>query len=185
MIQLARTEARKALELLPSEPLAHAVLGAVAAVHDFDWRGAGEHFKLARASESLSPWVHNMYAGCYLAPVGRFEEALQQAEKVIARDPLNTHYRATQLRTLLFAEIYECAIIEAESSGIRREARCGPFADSSGLRLQGKLAEAREWAEEAFRRAPLNPLAAGLLAGLRKQNGENEQTSKRRQHCAG
>jgi tetratricopeptide (TPR) repeat protein len=41
--------------------------------------------------------------------------------------------------------------------------------------FQGKLAEAREWAQEAFHRTPLNPLAAGLLAGLMKQNGENEQ----------
>lgn len=41
--------------------------------------------------------------------------------------------------------------------------------------FQGKLAEARKWAEEAFHRTPLNPLAAGLLAGLMKQSGENEQ----------
>jgi hypothetical protein len=41
--------------------------------------------------------------------------------------------------------------------------------------FQGKLAEGREWAEEAFRRTPLNPLAAGLLAGLLKQSGEGEK----------
>jgi len=36
MIPLARAEAWKSLELLPSEPFAHAVLGAIAAVHDYD-----------------------------------------------------------------------------------------------------------------------------------------------------
>ena len=40
MMPLARAEARKALELLPSEPMAHAVLGAVAALHDYDWKEA-------------------------------------------------------------------------------------------------------------------------------------------------
>jgi TolB-like protein/Tfp pilus assembly protein PilF len=181
MIQLARAEARKALELLPSEPLAHAVLGAMAAVHDYDWQGSDEHFKLARASESLSPWVHNMYAACYLSPLGRFEEALQQAEKVIARDPLNTHYRASQLRMLLFAEMYDRAIVEARKE---REFDERHISAHSLIALayffQGKLAEAREWAEEAFHRAPLNPLAAGLLAGLMKQSGENEQAEATR-----
>jgi hypothetical protein len=44
--------------------------------------------------------------------------------------------------------------------------------------FQRKLPEAREWAEEAFRRTPLNPLAAGLLAGLLKQSGQTERAEK-------
>jgi hypothetical protein len=38
MIQLARAEARKALELFPSEPTAHALLGVIAASHDYEFR---------------------------------------------------------------------------------------------------------------------------------------------------
>jgi hypothetical protein len=53
MMPLARAEARKALELLPSEPIAHALLGAIAGSHDYDWKEAEEEFRLARASESL------------------------------------------------------------------------------------------------------------------------------------
>jgi TolB-like protein len=181
MIQFARAEARKALELLPSEPLAHAVLGAIAALQDYDWKGASEHFKLAKASESLSPWVHNLYAGCYLSPLGRFEEALQQAEKVIARDPLNTHYRATQLRMLLFAEMYDRAIIEARKELEFDERHIAAHSQMAlAYFFQGKLPEAREWAEKAFHRAPLNPLAAGLRAGLMMQNGANEEAAATR-----
>jgi tetratricopeptide (TPR) repeat protein len=44
--------------------------------------------------------------------------------------------------------------------------------------FQGNLAESRQRADEAFRRMPLNPLAAGLLAGLLKQRGETEQVEK-------
>jgi TolB-like protein/Tfp pilus assembly protein PilF len=179
MIPLARAEAWKALELLPSEPLAHAVLGAIAAVHDYDWKEADEQFKLARASKSATPSVHHMYAGYYLTPLGRFEEALQETEKVIAQDPLNMLYRGVQLRILLFAEMYERAIVEAQKVLEFDERH---LAAHSLIALahffQGRLAEAREWAEEAFRRTPLNPLAVGLLAGLQRQSDGKEHAEK-------
>src|SRR5262249_17999786 len=157
LIPLARAEAWKALELLPSEPVAHTVLGAIAVVHDYDWKEADEQFKLPRASESVSPSVHNMYAGFYLSPLGRFEEALQQSEKVIAQDPLNMLCRGRQLSILLLAEMYERAIVEGQkvlefderSIAVHSLIAVAHF-------FQGQLAEAREWAEEAFRRTPLN-----------------------------
>ena len=43
---------------------------------------------------------------------------------------------------------------------------------------QGKLAEAREPAEEAFRRAPWHAEAVGLLAGLLARAGEKERAEK-------
>ena len=113
---LARAEARKALELLPSEPMAHALLGIIAALHDYDWKEAEEQFGLARASEPLPPDVHDMYARFYLLPLGRFEEASTRAEKAIAQDPLNALWRADQAFTLLCAEMYEPAIVEARKA---------------------------------------------------------------------
>ena len=169
MIPLARAEAWKALELLPSEPIAHAVLGAIAAVHDYDWKEADERFKLARASEPDSPSVQYMYAGHYLSPLGRFEEALQQAETVIAQDPLNMLFRGRHLLILLFAEMYERAIVEAQRM-LEFDGRQPGAHSLTALAhfFLGKLPEAREWAEEAFGRAPLDHLATGLLAGLVK-----------------
>lgn len=179
VIPLARAEAWKALELLPSEPIAHAVLGAIAAAHDYDWQEADEQFRLARASDSVPPSVHHMYAGSYLSPLGRFGEALQLMEKVIAQDPLNMLYHGRQQIVLLFAEMYERAIIEAQKVLEFDERH---IAAHSLIALahffQGKLADAREWAEEAFRRTPLNPLAVGLLAGLLEQSGEKEHAEK-------
>ena len=104
MIPLARAEARKALELLPSEPNAHAVLGAIAASHDYDWKEADEQFRLARASQSLPPAVHDLYAFTYLLPLGRFEEAIEQHAKAIEQDPLNVILRTRQL--IVFLEAY-------------------------------------------------------------------------------
>jgi adenylate cyclase len=178
MIALARAEARTALELLPSDPMAHAVLGQIAALHDYDWNEAGEQFALAMASERVSLSVHDVYAGCYLSPLGRFTEALHQTEQVIAHDPLNMLCRARQVRILVSAEMYERAIIESQTS-LEFDERHNSAHSMIALAhyLLGTLAEAREWAEEAFRRTPSNPLAAGVLAGLLKRSGEIEHAA--------
>jgi TolB-like protein/Tfp pilus assembly protein PilF len=179
MIARARAEAWKALELLPSEPMAHAVLGQIAAVYDYDWKEADEQFARARASESVSLSVHDVYAASYLSPLGRFEEALQQTEQVIAQDPLNMLCRGRQVRILMLAEMYERAIVESQKA-LEFDERHNSAHSMIALAhfFQGRLPEAREWAEEAFRRTPLNPLAAGLLAGLLKQSGETDHAEK-------
>src|SRR5215472_5648821 len=47
----ARAQAQRALELAPAEPRAHAVLCAVAGPYDYDWKEAGDRFRLTLASE--------------------------------------------------------------------------------------------------------------------------------------
>jgi tetratricopeptide (TPR) repeat protein len=84
MVPFARAEAQKALELVRSEPSARAVLGAIAGSHDYDWKEADVQFRLAAASESVLPAVHDLYATHYLLPLGRFEEAIEQQATAIA-----------------------------------------------------------------------------------------------------
>jgi serine/threonine-protein kinase len=184
MMPLARAEARKALQLLPSEPMAHAVLGGVAALHDYDWKEAEEQFRLARTSESLPPDVRTGYAVFYLLPLGRFEEALQEGAKAIAQDPLNSTWRARQSWTLLCAEMYEAAIVEARKALEPEDGSRGAhLAIALSYFFQAQLAEARQSAEEAFRAAPWNPLVVGLLAGLLVQAGEKERAGKLLELC--
>jgi serine/threonine-protein kinase len=184
MMPLARAEARKALELLPSEPMAHAVLGGVAALHDYDWKEAEEQFRLARSSESFPPDVRTGYAMFYLVPLGRFEEALHEGAKAIAQDPLNSTWRARRTWTLLCAEMYEPAIVEARKALELEDGNRGAhLAIALSYFFQGKLAEARHSAEEAFRVAPWNPLAVGLLAGLLATVGDNERAGKLLELC--
>jgi len=179
MTPLARAEAQKALELLPSEPMAHVVLGAIAAFHDYDWKQAEEQFGLAMASESPSPSVHATYAHYYLRPLGRFEEAIQEGAKAIAQDPLNARLRGPQLITLVCAEMYEPAIVEARKS-LELDDRTPLPHEMIAVSyfLQGKLAEAREPAEEAFRIGPWNPVVVGFLAGLLARAGEKDRAEK-------
>jgi TolB-like protein/Flp pilus assembly protein TadD/predicted Ser/Thr protein kinase len=179
MMLLARSEARKALGLLPSESTAHALLGVIAALHDYDWKEAEEQFRLARLSETVQPYVHDMYATYYLSSLGRFEEALQERAKAIAQDPLNAPWRARQAWTLVCAEMYEPAIAEARKALELDDKHHAPhIMIALSYCFQGKLAEAREPAEEAFRIAPWEPLAVGLLAGLLALTGEKDRAQE-------
>ncbi|MBA2259709.1 MAG: hypothetical protein H0W18_12510, partial [Acidobacteria bacterium] len=86
MIPRARAEARQALDLVPSHPLAHAVLGIIAAHHDYDWSEAADQFRRVRASELFPhPNVH-LLSLFYLLSLGRFDAALDEVGKAIAQD---------------------------------------------------------------------------------------------------
>ena len=175
MAALARAEAREALELVPSEPKAHALLGAIAASH-YDWQDAEQQFKLARASESLPPEVHAMYADYFLAPLGRFEEALHERAKALAQDPVNDLLHAQQAFTLLSAGVYELAMVEARKAlELDDRNHLSHLVIALSHFLQGRLAEARESAEEAFSQAPWHSGIIGFLAGLLAQTGEKER----------
>jgi eukaryotic-like serine/threonine-protein kinase len=179
IVALTCAEARKALELSPSEPTAHALLGIIAASHDYDWNEAEQQFRLAMASESLPPDVHDAYALFCLMPLGRFKEAIQERDKAIAQDPLNSVWRARQAFTLLFAEFYELAIAEARKAlEFDERNHLSHSTISLAYFLQGKLAEARVSAEETVRLAPWEPLAVGTLAGLLARAGENDRAQK-------
>ena len=176
VVPLARAEARKALELFPSEPAAHTVLGIVAAVHDYDWEVAAERFRLAMEEESLPPAVHDAYALYYLTPLGRFEEAIRERADVIAKDPLNPLWRGRQTATFYWAGKCEEAIAEArktlELDDANTNAHLTLVQCSTFL---GKLAEAREHAEEALR---LQPATSLWSAGVLRLTGEREQAEK-------
>jgi tetratricopeptide (TPR) repeat protein len=91
---LIRDEARKALELDPSDPGPRYLLGAVAASYDYDWKEAGEHFRAALAAPSVGPNVHWAYASFFLQPWGRYEEAVAEMQLEVDRDPLNVFSRS-------------------------------------------------------------------------------------------
>jgi tetratricopeptide (TPR) repeat protein len=179
MMPLARAEALKALELVPSEPTARAVLGAIAGSYDYDWNEAGQQFRLATASDALPPEVHDMYAVFYLMPLGRFQETIEQQTIATAHDPLNVLWRSNQFTSLLGAGMYERAIFEARKV-LEFDDRnyVAHFVVASGLFFQGRLAEARAPAEEAFRLAPWHAGVVGLLAGLLAQTNERDRAEK-------
>ncbi len=87
----AREAARKALKIDPSLPEAHAILGAVAAEYDYDWKEAEREFSLAMTHDTVAPMVRSLYSRCYLVGAGRYGEAVQQMERALKDDPVSTY----------------------------------------------------------------------------------------------
>jgi tetratricopeptide (TPR) repeat protein len=176
MIPRARAEARKALDLLPSHPIAHAVLGIVAALHDHDWDEAERQFSPARASRSPGP-NGRLLTLFYSMARGRFDEALEEMATVIADDPINSFWRARRAWVFLWADRHDEAIAEArkalEFDSTNYQAR---MMIALSLTFRGKMSEALEASEEVFRIAAYDALNTGLLAGLLARVGEQERS---------
>jgi TolB-like protein/Tfp pilus assembly protein PilF len=91
---LIRAEALKALQLDPSETNPHALLGAIAAIHDYQWSDAAKHFEIAMSSRSISAETRWAYASFYLQPLGRFRESVAEMRRAVEEDPLNVSWRS-------------------------------------------------------------------------------------------
>lgn len=179
MAPLARAEAEGALELSPGEPDAHRVLGTIAATHDYDWKGAEEHFRLARASEPIPSHIRLSYAWDYLVPLGRFEEASQELAQAIAKDPLNFVLRGVRAGTFFFAGMYERAIGEArEAMEVGDRSHFPLVTIAECCFYQSRFEEARQAAEEAFRVAPWDAVTTGFLARLLMDAGEKDRAAE-------
>ena len=176
MMSRARAEARTALELMPSHPMAQAVLGTIAALHDYEWKEAEERFRQASASESLSLNGRFLSAMFHSLARGRFDDALREMADIIAQDPLNSFWRARQSWVYVCAGRYDEAIAEAQKAlefdSTNYQAR---MMMALSYTFQGKLAAAQEEAEEVFRIASFDALNTGLLAGLLARAGEQDR----------
>lgn len=102
LLPKAASAARQALELDASDAEAHALLGEVALLLDYDWKQAGDHFAVALRLNPTT-YVRISYAVYYLIPLGRTSEAIAQSEQVIANDPLNVVGHQLQASAFMFA----------------------------------------------------------------------------------
>ena len=96
----ARELAMRALEIDPDLPEAHAMLGIVAGVLDFDWQETERRFRLAMAREPISPHLRQWNAFFHLFSIGRATEAKQQMDRVVEEDPLSQMWRYIMSVTL-------------------------------------------------------------------------------------
>ena len=86
----ARTAALRALALDPSLAEAHAALGAVLAVYDWEWRAATAQFQRAIAINEQYAMAYMWYANYVLIPQGRLDEAISELQRAERFDPLGT-----------------------------------------------------------------------------------------------
>jgi len=79
----------RALQLDPDLAEAHALLAVIVARHEWDWKRARTHFDAALASSPFSAETRAAYAAEYLAPLGFFDEALEENRRALQLDPFS------------------------------------------------------------------------------------------------
>jgi eukaryotic-like serine/threonine-protein kinase len=165
-----REEARKALEIDPSLPEAHAMLGIVAALYDYDWKEAERRFHLAMAHDPVPPRVRQWYGWIYLLPIGQAEESVQQQERGIQEDPLNVVARISLAQSFLNLGRLADAQAEANKALELEEYYSGASYVLAFTKVrQEKWTEALHIAEKAY---PMTTQVIGILAGVLKCMGE-------------
>ncbi len=166
-------EARKALELNPSELGPHALLGTLAAANDYDWKEAYEQFQTAMAATSVSADTRWAYASFYLQALGRFHESVAEMRRAVDQDPLNVSWRAVLASHLSHAGMYGEALEEARSALALDENNWLPhYMIAEAFLGMERFPEVVVEAEEAHRMAPWNSMATGTLAGALTRIGE-------------
>jgi TolB-like protein/DNA-binding winged helix-turn-helix (wHTH) protein len=85
----ARQAALQALALDGDSAEAHAALGAVSAVFEWDWATAGREFQRSIVLDPNYATAHQWYAVFYLVPMQRYEEAAMEAKVAQDLDPLS------------------------------------------------------------------------------------------------
>jgi len=174
-----RTHAQRALELDPSIPDGHAMLGCVAGFYDYDWPEAERRFRLAMARDPVPPSVRTYYALYYLLPIGRAAEAVQQVERALQEDPLNFSARIALAVCLAGAGREEESANECRKLlELNPAAAVGYAFLSISQAAQGKLEEALPLAERSYALAPSLPLGIGLLVGLLKRTGDTRRAEE-------
>lgn len=116
----AKAAATKAIELDESIAEAHAVLGLVGSIHDFEWESAAAEFR--RAVEISPDYAIARYWSAIfnLLPVGRFSEAMGQTHWARELEPETaTTHAAVGLVHYMQGEFEQA--IEAVNRGLDRE----------------------------------------------------------------
>jgi eukaryotic-like serine/threonine-protein kinase len=106
---MAEAAATKALLLDPLLGEAHAALGHVKSHYDYDFPGAQREFLEAIKLNPNYANAHLFYAGAYLTPMSRHQEAIAEMKKALALDPLSLPLSNYMGNTYLFAGEYEKA----------------------------------------------------------------------------
>jgi eukaryotic-like serine/threonine-protein kinase len=173
---VARSQARKALELAPSLPEGHALLGYTAGLFEYDWKEADRCFRLAMARDPVPINVRLLHAVYYLLPTGRPAEAVQQIELGLQEDPLNLLLRHNRAFCLVGTGRDEEA-----AEGYREILELNPAMTLAQIGLagyhasRGELDQALALSERAYALAPVLPDVIGLLAGLLKRAGDTRR----------
>jgi serine/threonine-protein kinase len=108
----AKAAVRRAIELDEAVAEAHATLGVILSLYDWDWAGAERELIRAIELNGSSPVCRDGYAFYYLRPVGRIEEAISETQHTLSLDPLSILYRVHLAFLFYLQHKYEHSIAQ-------------------------------------------------------------------------
>ena len=177
-VPAARAAAARALEVDPSIPEAHALLGYLAALYDLDWTAAARHFEMpATRQVGLPGIVRPMWATVFFQQE-MADEAIRLAERALEEDPLEVWPRMNLHAYLQAAgrdrEAYEEVrkVLEIDPDLVVARVSVAHFHAA-----WGELAPAVAAAREAYRVGPWYQDTIATLAALLRLSGEEAEAN--------
>jgi serine/threonine-protein kinase len=174
----ARAAAKKALELDETLPEAHALLGMIYFMDDWDWFAAAEEHKRAIELQPSYAFAHAQYSGCFAA-MGRLAEAIAESKRAQELDPLSTEMNIYFCSDLYYARRYDEAIAQ-----LRATLEMDPSSSFARMVLgrayqqQGRFPEAIAELRKAREIEGASPEPVGMLARAYAASGRKEDANK-------
>ena len=174
----AKEAALKALELDETLAEAHAALGRVKFLFDWDWAGAERELKRAIELDSNNATAHQVYA-LYLSGMGRGDEAIAEIQRAQELDPLSLVTSLSVANIFLSARRYERAI-DVFRNTLEMDSSFAPAHVGLGYayQFQGDYNEAVAAFQRAARLSPADPVVINGLATVYAKSGRREEAQK-------
>jgi tetratricopeptide (TPR) repeat protein len=174
----AKAAARKALEIDENLAEAHASLGYVKYVYDWDFAGAENSYRRAIALNPNYALVRAWYAK-FLVVMRRFDEAFEQIKLAYALDPLSPQTGASFGGFYLYSGQYDEAI-RHYGKMLQMTPNFVPALIGLGQSYgqKGFFKEAVEMHEKAVLHSAEHPILLGVLACSKALAGERDEARK-------
>jgi TolB-like protein/predicted Ser/Thr protein kinase len=171
-MRLARAGDTRALELDPDLPEAHAGLGMVAGLYDYDWDEAGRRFARAMRGPSVSSAIRSTYGSFFLWYTNRLGEAIEQLTRAVKEDPLSATARYRLAMVLMAAHRDDEAVAHLHHA-LEFDEKFRVALTMLALHHAARdLPAAIAYAEKAMALDPASPFVAAVLGGLLARSGD-------------
>jgi len=173
----AKAASMKAISLDESLGEAHASLGQIKLIYDWDWTGARAEFQQAISLNPNYPTAHQWH-GEYLVSMGLFDQGLAELKKARDLDPLSLIINTNLGLNLYWARRYDLAIeqleraLELEPNFFRAHLHLGMCYERKLMYREAiaELERARSISENSWTLAALGHCHASLGARAEAEN---------------
>ncbi len=181
-LELARTSAKRALELEPGIAEAHLALGDVRRMLEWDWRGAELAYAQAIALNPSQENPHRRYS-ILLASLSRRAEAVREAERACELDPLCLVVGSSGALVHYLVGDYEAAIERCRrTSDLDPQYLPAQRLMAAAYLQAGRSREAVEGLAAVHAAAPQDPIAIAWLAHAKAVTGDRAGALDRLAH---